>query len=162
MKPIKGFEGLYSTDESGFIFTHRQNKRMKIFVNNSGYECLVLNTGKNRKRFLVHRLIALNYIPNLQGLKEVNHRNGIKRDNRVENLEWVSSSQNKQHAIKLGLMNNKGSNHGLSKLTERKVKTIKRLLKERKISQAEIARRYKVTPMTIVDIKYGVTWIHVN
>lgn len=161
MQTIKGYEGLYSADESGKIWTHRQNKFLKIWLIGTGYEMVMLYKSKKPKKFLVHRLIAITYIPNPLDLKEVNHIDGIRRNNKLTNLEWVTSSQNKQHAMKFGLMNNKGSHHGLSKLTETGVKEIRRFLKEGKIRQSILAKLYEVSPSTICDIKKGRMWNHI-
>lgn len=65
---------------------------------------LKFEDGKYRTR-LVHRLVAEAYIPNPLNLPQVNHKNGIKTDNRVENLEWVNNSQNMLHSVKIGTYN---------------------------------------------------------
>lgn len=134
---------------------------MKVFINNSGYECLVLNTGKNPAKFLVHRLIAQTFIPNPQGFKTVNHINGNKLDNSSKNLEWCTHRDNSLKGWETGLYSHKGINHYLAKLNDEKVRKIRQLLKEGSLSKSEIARFFKVSPSTIGDISFGKLWIHV-
>lgn len=78
---------------------------MKMPQNFDGYHCCMLRVGTDtiQKSFRVHRLVAAAFIPNPNNLPVVNHINGIKTDNRVENLEWVTSSENAKHAFKIGL-----------------------------------------------------------
>ena len=155
MKPIKGYEKFYSADESGFIWSHRQKKPLKIFINNSGYECLVLNSGKNRKKFLVHRLIAQTFIPNPKKLKCVNHKDGNKRNNVLKNLEWVSYSENIQHALK------SGRPFGRRKLTEEQVKEIRNIYAEGLTKQIELAKAYSIDQTVISEIVLHKIWKHV-
>lgn len=76
----------------------------KIFITkgikcNNGYLKYELKYKETKKVFLIHRLVALSFIPNPENKRCVNHINGIKTDNRVENLEWVTYKENSRHAI---------------------------------------------------------------
>lgn len=77
--------------------------RQCVFVEREGYLRVNISKGQFKKRKTVHRLVAEAFIPNPEGLPEVNHINGDKKDNRVSNLEWCTKSQNAIHAYKTGL-----------------------------------------------------------
>lgn len=72
-----------------------------------GYDTLCLNKDGKFKTMTAHRLIAKAFIPNPENKPAINHKNGIKDDNRVENLEWCTGSENIQHAFDTGLKKNK-------------------------------------------------------
>lgn len=100
--PIKDFENYLISDQGDVFATdfHRMGfmKKLKQNKKRTGYyEVVLLKNGKHNY-FLTHRLVAQTFIPNPENKPQVNHKNGIKTDNRVKNLEWVSLSENMQHA----------------------------------------------------------------
>lgn len=166
MRDIHGFEGLYAVCDTGNIWGHRQSKYLKPWLIGHGYEMVMLYKDKKPSKYLVHRLIAQVFIPNPENLREVNHKNANRRDNRPENLEWVSSKENKRHAIALGLYKNlgkntpKGSNHPCSKLTEEQVVQIRSRVARGEFKRA-LAREYGVSDSLVRAIVTGRTWKHV-
>ena len=103
MRDIKGFEGKYSIDKEGNVYSHpRYSARRGKFLtprNVSGYEQVVLYKSNKRYTHLVHRLVADAYIPNPQNKEQVNHIDGDKGNNALNNLEWCTRSENQLHAI---------------------------------------------------------------
>ena len=102
-KDCVGFED-YSVSNYGRVYSKRRDKFLKLCVNSSNYKKCVLK-GKN---LYVHRLVAQAFIDNPNNLEEVNHKDGNKWNNNVDNLEWVSKSENAKHAFDLGLRNISG------------------------------------------------------
>lgn len=103
---IQGYEGLYEIDECGNVYsvcqtTSRRKCIRKPFLNNSGYLRVNLydKRGKSSK-YYIHRLVAQAFIPNPYNYKIVNHIDGNKLNNCVDNLEWCTQSENKKHAVK--------------------------------------------------------------
>jgi hypothetical protein len=114
-KDINGFDGKYSVSNLGNIRSNgfyvipnsevvkpfwKAPKIMKTYKGNHGY--LTISFGRKYKK-LVHRIVLETFIDNKNNYKDVNHINGIKTDNRLENLEWCNRSQNNIHAYKTGL-----------------------------------------------------------
>ena len=108
-KPIPGYEGLYSVTRNGVVYSlpRKGIKKLRIMkpVDNmkAGYLRIALTNDGRTKLIYLHRLIAIAYIPNPENKPMVNHINGVKTDNHVENLEWVTSMENHIHAFELGL-----------------------------------------------------------
>lgn len=96
MKKVVGFENWYSVTDNGHIFSHHRDVWLKPSKVGAGYHRVGLYyLGKTHNRY-VHRIVAEAFIGPSNG-REINHKNGEKTDNRVENLEWVTRSQNNQH-----------------------------------------------------------------
>ncbi len=164
-KDVQGYEGVYQVNKLGEIRSldrhtkigWRKGRVLKGVKGNNGYLRLTLCKNHIKKNFTVHRLVALTFIPNPDKLEQVNHINGIKSDNRVENLEWCTASENTYHAYKTGLTSKKGSKNNNAKLTEEKAENIRELLKEG-MSQGKIADIMGVCSSTISLIKTGKIW----
>lgn len=108
--PIKGYEGIYEVSNMGRIKTLERvyyggvvpvkikTRLRKQTYTQKGYLSLILSKDKANKTCVVHRIVASHFIPNNENKPQVNHRNGVKDDNRVENLEWCTNQENCYHA----------------------------------------------------------------
>ena len=120
MKSIEGFYR-YSVDENGFVYSHfftsrsgrlirrKEDKILSIAADAYGYGVVTLYSDTDKKVCKVHRLVASAFIENPEGKPQVNHKNGVKLDNRVKNLEWATSSENQQHSV--DVLNRKTAKH---------------------------------------------------
>lgn len=112
VKNVRGYEGLYLIDSLGNVVSLpkqqgsrfvNQYKILGTKINRLGYKEVALTKNGKTKTLLLHRLIALHFIDNPKNYPCVNHKNGIKTDNRLENLEWCTRSQNTKHAYENNL-----------------------------------------------------------
>ena len=95
MKDIPGYEGLYKVSNTGKIFSCVTNWELSVIQKKDGYTCISLcDKDHNKKQYRIHQLVAKAFIPNPNNLPMINHKNEIKNDNRVENLEWCTAQYN--------------------------------------------------------------------
>ncbi len=132
--------------EDGTIYYNGELKK-------SSYSNGYLTTGFNHKTHLVHRLVAEKYIPNHENKPQVNHINGVKDDNRVENLEWNTMSENMIHAYRTGL---KGKSQlKQRKLTMKQAREIRSKYKTGKYSQRKLGKEYDISRVSIYHILHN-------
>lgn len=106
-KDIQGYEGLYSINNKGEVRSERNNRLLKP-INSHGYMYVHLcNENHRRKNKAIHRLVAETFLPNANKLPEVNHKDGDKTNNALDNLEWCSASYNTYHRINVLNKSNK-------------------------------------------------------
>lgn len=104
-RPVKGYENLYKVSDHGRVYSERRKRLLSPSpVGPTGYFLVTLyNTDKTKKVTVVHRLVAEAFIPNPDGLPIVNHKDGNKQNNRIDNLEWCTQKENVAHAIRMGV-----------------------------------------------------------
>lgn len=130
-------------------------------INGWGY--VQLRVWRNQRHYgeiLAHRLIWEYEHGRIADGEQVNHRNGIKHDNRLGNLEAVTPSENVHHAYRLGLRDARGSRNNRAVLTEQDIPAIRAAL-ARGETGLSVAKRYGVVPGAISKIRHGKRWQHV-
>lgn len=139
-KDIKGYEGLYKISNYGNVCsvdrkTNTRLKNQEYVIKkgkpitphlSKGYYSISLSKGNKTITQKIHRLVAQAFIPNPLNKPQINHINGIKTDNRAENLEWCNCKENIQHAFKTGLKpNNVNSVKAMNKASKKPIIQIK-------------------------------------
>lgn len=174
-KLAPGFETLYEVSSYGRVrsFDRKVNRwqgmvtmkgRLLKCGSSHGYRRMTVQSNPN-KHVLVHRLVATAFIPNPRGLPYVNHKDGNRANNHVENLEWCTHRENMRHAFATGLtpiqIIGKGDACPAAKLTEEQVKAIKTSLRIG-ARNCDLAAQYRITSSAIAEIKAGRSWGHVS
>jgi hypothetical protein len=159
-KDVKGYEGAYQVSNLGRVKSFKLNNEriLKYGTNPGGYPYVNLCLKGKVKSKSVHRLVAETFIDNPENKPQVNHKSGIKNDNRVINLEWNTKSENEKHAFRIGLKCLKGENHNQSKLTELDVLKIRELYKDKKNTYKNVGEMFNVSGSCIQHIVTKRSW----
>lgn len=161
IKNVVGYEGLYVVDENGNVFSVLSNRYKKPIKMASGYLYVHLHNGDGKGKLKrIHRIVAEAYLDNPCNYTQVNHKNGNKQDNHVNNLEWCSNVQNMQHAIKHGLFKTAGENNPSAKLNWEQVIEIRKeyIYRDKQHGTRALAKKYGVTNVMIGKIVRGECW----
>lgn len=150
----------YITMKNGSRRFHKGVMRKTKF-NNRGYEIVTINVEGEEKTCLIHRLVALSFIENLDNLPEVNHKDNDKSNNRLYNLEWITSEGNHRHAVIEGFRNQSGENGVNSKLTNEEVKRIRYMYHNENYKRKDLAILFNVSMSSIGRILRRESYINI-
>lgn len=155
-RDIVGYEG-YQVSNCGRVrsFKSGEPRILKPIDNGGSYLIVNLYRDGKGKIQLVHRLVAAAFIPNPESKSEINHINGIKNDNRAENLEWSTHSENQCHAYATGLSKS-GEDHYRAKFTNEQVMFIRS--NPDGLTVTKLAQMFGVNLATITYIQTGKTY----
>ena len=165
IQDVKGCEGLYAVSNDGQVWSHISNKWLKPSTTSNGYASVRLK-GKTQN---VHRLIAEAFCNKSKGCDQVNHINGDKLDNRAENLEWVTMSQNHKHAFATGLRKPSDIQREAVRQTALKkrrftineIRYIRKMFNDFDFTQTAIAKFFKTSQSVIHRIVSGESYSEV-
>ena len=170
-KDVKGYEGIYRISDYGVVesldhkviysngrYRIQKGRVLKQQKTYKGYMRICLTKGGVKFNTSVHRLISIAFIPNPLNKPQVNHKNGIKNDNKIENLEWCTNSENQIHAIKNNLIkHNVGEKHHMAKLSNAEVYNVRQLHKTGWTNK-ELAEDFNISQTAMSNILRKVTY----
>ncbi len=163
-RDVPGYEEFYQVSSGGLVWSLRTGRWVAASRTGRGYMSVTLFREGRRARHFVHRLVASAFLERSHDSDEVNHKNGDKADNRAENLEWVSRSENARHAFDTGLRKppgTRGERINTAKLTEDGVRMIRarRALGETIVA---LAAEFAMSTRQVSDICNRKAWTHVE
>jgi len=164
-KPIKDFPD-YEVSNLGRIKSYKRVAPWKDplisdgSISKEGYYRVTLFRQSKPSHFLVHRLVLETFVGPCPLGCQTNHKNGIKIDNRLKNLEWVTFGDNIEHAYRIGLKTNRGIMNSNAKLRNEDVLEIRRLAKKG-IKKTIIAEMFKISSENVYTIAYQLSWRHI-
>lgn len=151
----------YLISSTGLIYSKIIDNLLSQFKDKDGYLQVNLQIGtRSNVTKRVHRLVAIAFLPNPHLKATVNHKDGIKTNNNIDNLEWCTHLENNQHAAKNNLMCH-GSDIHTSLLNEEDVVKIKYLFVEHLLGDTEIGNMFGVNNSTISNIRRKIAWKHI-
>lgn len=162
-RDVIGFNGKYKVSNLGNIksFYHNkvEGKIKKQVINSHGYPAISVQIeGRKCRLRPVHRLVALAFLPSAVGKTHVNHIDGDKLNNEVNNLEWITHAENIKHGFKIGLYNNAGENNGRSVLTNEQAQHIRKIKETDGTSIQSLANVFGVSQTTIWKLLNNLTY----
>jgi hypothetical protein len=160
-KKIEGYEH-YKVSTHGRVMNYEDGKIKIQYLSDKGYPRVRLyDKGKNKDPY-VHRLVAVAFIKNPLGKPQINHMDGVKTNNRVENLRWCTNRENFEHAIENGLFRDdvSGEDHHRTKLTNKQALEIRNAIINTAFKRKMLAKKYGVSESVIKDIRYGRSFRH--
>ena len=141
----------YIVSNLGRLFSCRSNRILKLYTGNRGYVVV--------RQFLLHLFVLETFIGKRPNGMECNHKDGVKTNNRLDNLEWVTPIKNMLHAKENGLLKPaKGEKHGNSKITQNDVNKIRELYKTNNYSMRKLAVKFNIHNSTVWQIINEKTW----
>lgn len=175
-KEIKGYEGKYLISSLGRVyilerkikdskgrFRSLKGKIAKQATSLNGYKFVGLTSNNVRKIHYIHRLVSEHFIEREKNKEWVNHIDGDKTNNNIDNLEWCTPSENIKHAYDNNLnVHFKGVSFPLSKLDDDKVKEIRISYSSNRKNRKQLADKYNVSAGTIAKVVNNETWKHVE
>jgi hypothetical protein len=156
------YEGVEYPDyliyEDGRVFSFKSNRFLKHVIRPLGYKVVTISNNLGHRIVLVHRLIALAFIPLVYGKPFINHIDANPGNNSIENLEWCTQSENILHAFKIGTKSYIGIKNNSSKIVEQDVRDIRNSSE----NTHDIAKRYGIHERHVRAIKQRKYWNHIN
>lgn len=153
----------YVISNYGTVKNTITNAFIKPAINRGGYMYVNLSHNGVTYNTRIHRLVALYFIPNIDNKPIINHKDGNKLNNRVDNLEWCTSSENNKHARDTGLNKGvSGSKSGRAILNDDIVIEICKLLEDGSMSTSDISKKLNVTKSQVEGILYRGHWKHIS
>ncbi len=173
-KAVRGYEGYYEASSLGAVRSVSRlvnhpmggkrsvrGRSIKLTLGKIGYYYFTAAKDGVLFPLSAHRAVALAFLPNPDNKPQVNHKNGVKSDNRLENLEWATSSENTQHGFDvLGRKSAIGQESHAAKLTDNDVREIRAWWKTGDVFQDALAHRWCVDQSLISLIVTGKIWKH--
>jgi len=159
--PVIGYEGDYEVSDGGNLASLKHGGRRLLSTNSriEVYPSVGLSLNGKPTTFLIHRLVALSFVENLEGKPDINHIDGNPENNRAENLEWCTPAENSAHAVRIGLIDTKGEKCCASKLTEKDVLKIRKM--SATIGQQQIAKSMNIAQSNVNKILQRQSWKHI-
>jgi HNH endonuclease len=149
----------YTVDTETGVVIGKRGRPLKGSMSEDGYR--FIQHGRRRQKLFWHQVVWCAANGPIPGGMEINHRNGVKADNRLCNLECVTRSENIRHAFRLGLKDNRGVKHPGHKLTEAQVLAIRKLRASGQTLR-QVGNQYGVSLQTVHDIATGKSWSHLR